>query len=602
MKETRNGRSHINTYTYDENNRLTEIGYGVAGKSFEYDDYGRLTNRDVKYEDRVVFEENYTYKTYNGKPTGQIGTWQNVSTDYDVTYSYTYDDNGNITAISDGTNTTTYVYDSANQLIRENNQAAGNTWVWTYDDAGNILSRTQYVYTTGDLGMMAGYTPYTYNNADWGDLLTSFNFKTITYDAIGNPLTDGTWTYTWRHGRELSTMTNGTITVRNSYNPDGLRIAKIVNRSNGSETHRYTYNGGQLVYDIIRINDSGTISNLTILMSYDESGRPFMITYDNVSYYYLLNAQGDVVGIMDVSGDLMVSYTYDAWGNVLSITGPMASTMGQHNQLRYRGYVYDPETELYYLNSRYYNPEVGRFINADGMVSGIGGSILGYNLFSYCFNNPVNKGDPSGNWPKWLSGALNVVYGTLQAAAGAALGATVGWTGVGAVVAAVLVVNGAATVTQGVGQIVNSVTQTNTMREDNIIRTGVQYVGSSIGGDTGATVAGMVYDAGVFAATLYSPTIHTPTSTSSAATQPLHTTGTTSPKNVSNPGGSYTKLDNNGNIYSYTQFNLSGQQTLRIDFQGRAHAGILPHIHLYVYPESGGRVEYIFDLAWHLIN
>ena len=71
-------------------------------------------------------------------------------------------------------------------------------------------------------------------------------------------------------------MTNGTITVRNSYNPDGARIAKIVNRSNGSETHRYTYNGGKLVYDIIRINKEGTISNLTILMSYDESGRPFI--------------------------------------------------------------------------------------------------------------------------------------------------------------------------------------------------------------------------------------------------------------------------------------------------------------------------------------
>jgi len=502
MTETRNGRSHINTYTYDDTNRLTQIGYGVAKKVFEYDNYGRVTGRDVKYYNDLVFEELYTYKTYNGKPTNQLATWRNKGSEYNVTYSYSYDGSGNITSGSDGTRTTTYVYDSANQLIRENNQAGGFTHTWTYDDAGNILHRKEYAYTTGTLGTPSRTVNYTYGDAGWGDKLTSYNGKTITYDAIGNPLTDGTWTYTWRHGRELSTMTNGTITVRNSYNPDGLRIAKIVNRSNGSDTHRYTYNDGKLVYDIIRINDSGTISNLTILMSYDESGRPFMITYDNVSYYYLLNAQGDVVGIMDVSGDLMVSYTYDAWGNVLSITGPMASTMGQHNQLRYRGYVYDPETELYYLNSRYYNPEVGRFINADGMVSGIGGSILGYNLFSYCFNNPVNKGDPSGNWPKWLSGALNVVYGTLQAAAGAALGATVGWTGVGAVVAAVLVVNGAATVTQGVGQIVNSVTQTNTMREDNIIRTGVQYVGSSIAGDTGATVAGMVYDAGVFAATL----------------------------------------------------------------------------------------------------
>ena len=189
-------------------------------------------------------------------------------------------------------------------------------------------------------------------------------------------------------------MTNGTITVRNSYNPDGARIAKIVNRSNGSETFRYTYNGGKLVYDIIRINKEGVISNLTILMSYDESGRPFMITYANVSYYYLLNAQGDVVGIMNVSGDIMVEYTYDAWGNVLSITGPMASTMGQHNQLRYRGYVYDPETGLYFLNSRFYDPEIGRFINADALTST--GGLLGNNMFAYCRNNPVNRIDIRG--------------------------------------------------------------------------------------------------------------------------------------------------------------------------------------------------------------
>ena len=132
-------------------------------------------------------------------------------------------------------------------------------------------------------------------------------------------------------------------------------------------------------------------------MSYDESGRPFMITYNNISYYYLLNLQGDVVGIMNVSGDLQVAYTYDAWGNVLSITGPMADTMGQYNQLRYRGYVYDPETGLYFLNSRFYDPEKGRFINADVLVA-TGQGMLGNNMFAYCGNNPVNYQDPTGKY------------------------------------------------------------------------------------------------------------------------------------------------------------------------------------------------------------
>ena len=120
---------------------------------------------------------------------------------------------------------TTYVYDSANQLIRENNQAGNFTHVWTYDDAGNILSRKEYAYTTGALGAPTDTVTYSYGDSNWGDKLTSYDGKTITYDGVGNPLSDGTWTYTWRHGRELSTMINGTITVRNSYNPDGIRTA-----------------------------------------------------------------------------------------------------------------------------------------------------------------------------------------------------------------------------------------------------------------------------------------------------------------------------------------------------------------------------------------
>ena len=90
-----------------------------------------------------------------------------------------------------------------------------------------------------------------------------------------------------------------------------------------------------------------------------------------------------------------VSHTYDAWGNILSITGGLASTVGQINPFRYRGYYYDSETDLYYLNSRYYDAEVGRFINADGIV-GANGGLQGYNMFSYCNNSPVMFYDPSG--------------------------------------------------------------------------------------------------------------------------------------------------------------------------------------------------------------
>jgi len=127
------------------------------------------------------------------------------------------------------------------------------------------------------------------------------------------------------------------------------------------------------------------------------------------TYYYVRNLQGDIIGILDSNGVQVVSYTYGAWGDILSVSGTLASTVGQQNPLRYRGYYYDGETGFYYVSSRYYDPEIGRWINADNRISGVGGSILGYNMFAYCMNNPVNMSDPTGSWPKWIETVANWV-------------------------------------------------------------------------------------------------------------------------------------------------------------------------------------------------
>ena len=103
--------------------------------------------------------------------------------------------------------------------------------------------------------------------------------------------------------------------------------------------------------------------------------------------------------IATADNTIVASYTYDAWGNIESLTGTLADTVGTINPIRYRGYYYDNETELYYLNARYYDSEIGRFINADSLIAGIGGSTHGYNIFAYCFNNPVNMMDYAGEWP-----------------------------------------------------------------------------------------------------------------------------------------------------------------------------------------------------------
>ena len=299
---------------------------------------------------------------------------------FDRTYTYTYDENGNILSVSDGVNTTSYTYDALNQLTKEVNQAAGMTWEYTYDNGGNITSRKEYDNTTGALVSQVGYT---YGDTHWGDLLTAYNGKTITYDGIGNPLNDGTWTYTWENGRQLASMTRTGETWEYSYNADGLRTE----RSNGTVTYDYIYSGSQLI--------QMTVGNDTLYFSYDAAGTPMAVTYNGTSYYYATNLQGDIIAILDTSGNAVVEYTYDAWGNILTATN---STLGNLNPLRYRGYVYDTETTLYYLQSRYYDPEMGRFINADSYAS-TGQGVLGNNMFVYCNNTPVMLCDPQGHCP-----------------------------------------------------------------------------------------------------------------------------------------------------------------------------------------------------------
>jgi RHS repeat-associated protein len=116
---------------------------------------------------------------------------------------------------------------------------------------------------------------------------------------------------------------------------------------------------------------------------------------NGVEYYYVRNGQGDIIALIDANGNEAVSYTYDSWGNVVSIDGSLATTVGVKNPYRYRGYRYDEETKLYYLQSRYYNPEWGRFVNADAIV-GEKGELLSHNMFAYCSNDAVNMEDPNG--------------------------------------------------------------------------------------------------------------------------------------------------------------------------------------------------------------
>ncbi len=238
---------------------------------------------------------------------------------------------------------------------------------------------------------------YNYGNSSWTDLLTSYNGQNITYDAIGNPTSYLGYTLKW-NGRQLSALSGNGTTASYKYDADGLRSYKKVN---GVET-TYQYVGDKLMYEkrgttefYYYYNSFGNLAGI----KYVQNGTEYMV-------YAVCNMRGDVEDLYWGNGNLACHYTYDTWGNVISVTDingkeiTNANHIGLMNPIRYRGYYFDSEIGMYYLQSRYYNPQVGRFINADGYVS-TGQDVTGYNMFAYCSNNPVNRVDQSGT--SWAS-------------------------------------------------------------------------------------------------------------------------------------------------------------------------------------------------------
>ena len=146
-----------------------------------------------------------------------------------------------------------------------------------------------------------------------------------------------------------------------------------------------------------------------LLFSYVASGNVVSVDFNGMEYYYLRNAQGDIVKLIDASGASVVEYTYDTWGKEVQTTGSLAGTLGSFQPFRYRGYVYDEETGLYYLQSRYYDPTTGRFISADTLLS-TGQGVLGHNAFAYCRDNPSSRFDPEGKEDEDVNDNVYIIY------------------------------------------------------------------------------------------------------------------------------------------------------------------------------------------------
>ena len=423
------GEQKIYGYKYDNyfgndypDNRLSKILLpGDTAVRYDYDEYSRLTKREImlcQSGSRKVIES-YAYLLggedlncgCKDRETNYVSSIFCQSVGYSTTTSYTYDNRGNISSVTDEGEPTRYAYDELNRLTSENNLQTGILKRYEYDKNGNITkirktcrgnAMEDFSFSYGADGRLIRLSKYS----------TSFSPKEydISYDDVGNPCVYKDNVLKWERGRLLAKYGNNSY----SYDADGVRIKKKT--ANGI-LHKYFTEGTRIHHE-----EYGTHENWYY---YDATGITG-IEHDGVRYYFQKTIQGDVARIFNANGYLVARYVYDAWGNhtVYDADGNIntdANFIGNINPFRYRGYYYDVETGLYYLNTRYYDPFACRFINADDISYIEPETINGLNLYSYCLNTPVMYVDPTGHFSigTFIKGLGNIITGVLAIGAGA---------------------------------------------------------------------------------------------------------------------------------------------------------------------------------------
>ncbi len=370
-----------NVVSHSKNDHLGRLEFDELqlGKGF--------VSRKFSYHDGVA-----TYKHVDNDKLKSTPTTSLVSTirfNNGRTLEYEYDAEERITSVVDKyvidgkniENVYEYTYDTLGQLLTEVvNGVVINTM--TYDNYGNILTKNGIEYNYDSL---------------WKDKLVSYNGQTITYDAGGNPLSYLGHTLTWEKGRQLKSFDNITYT----YNANGIRTSKTVR----GITHRYFLEGTKIL--------SENWDNNTLVPLYDSADEICGIKYNEISYYFINNLQNDVIAITDANGETIARYSYDTWGVCTIESDSTDCKIATINPFRYRGYYYDSDIQMYYLQSRYYNPVVGRFVCQDtaSILSCYGSEVLDINLFAYCENSVVTYVDYDGYKARDLQSYLNLKHG-----------------------------------------------------------------------------------------------------------------------------------------------------------------------------------------------
>lgn len=362
-----------NSISYTNGENTFSHGYNITDNLNSISDY-------IKYNDNVISISDYT--------SDNAGRYIKKSFEDGKVSENKFDGQNRITLTNNNNICDSFEYDNKDQVIlyTENENATD----YQYDERGNIT----YKHTFGEDEVY-----FSYKNDGWKDLLVSVNDKKLTYDANGNVLTYGNKEFKWNSGRHLESIIDGKNVYSYKYAENGIRTSKTVN---GVTTYYNTRNGVIL---------SQTDGKNTMYFQYDIDETPIGFIYNNLQVFYRTNQNGDVIALMSDEGNIIATYNYDAWGKVLSIDLPydddIYKEIANANPLRYRGYYYDNETGYYYLQSRYYDPSICRFINADNLMFLDGYADTGLNLFAYCCNNPVNYTDPNGYWGEKVHNGYN---------------------------------------------------------------------------------------------------------------------------------------------------------------------------------------------------
>lgn len=435
IKYTYDEAGHLNSYVYDVSGIQNAVIYqyddstgmydytifntnnGVVTKDYNYDDDSlkRLNEISLMIGSTEILKLNYSYAdSFVDQDMGNATTvvryieYQFNQSNNNFSYTYTYDANQNlinIIQIDSNYNiiqNCTYTYDEYNQLIREDiyiaNSSETKSVTYQYDYLGNVTDIKTYAYTTSTLPLNSLEKQHmTYDGIKLESITyyvgtTQTGYVTYQYDASGNPIATieggATTGYLW-DGRRLAGINyfnDSSVDITYRYNDQGVRVSKETN------THDYEYIvDGYLV--LVEIIDGTNY----IYYTYDVDGTLISMNYQGIEYYYISNMQGDIIGMMDGSGNIVVKYKYDAWGNIL-YQWTSVTNLDDINPYRYRGYRYDVETNLYYLNARYYDPSIARFISADDVSFISDDQAASINIYAYSLNNPVMYSDPSGKF------------------------------------------------------------------------------------------------------------------------------------------------------------------------------------------------------------